>query len=104
MGPHAAAVGDGSTDPRAHPRDARDQRPDVQLDDPRDQVERDPRAGRVPSRPMASVAVSAVGATYALIVAGKPRSIAKWVIGIILVILGFARVYLGVDHATDAVM
>jgi tRNA A-37 threonylcarbamoyl transferase component Bud32 len=41
---------------------------------------------------------------YALIVAGKPRSIAKWVTGIILVILGFARVYLGVDHATDVVM
>jgi membrane-associated phospholipid phosphatase/tRNA A-37 threonylcarbamoyl transferase component Bud32 len=58
----------------------------------------------MPSRPMASVAVSAVGATYALIVAGKPRSIVKWVIGIVLVILGFARVYLGVDHATDVVM
>jgi membrane-associated phospholipid phosphatase/tRNA A-37 threonylcarbamoyl transferase component Bud32 len=58
----------------------------------------------MPSRPMASVAVSAVGAMYALIVAGKPRSIAKWVIGIVLVILGLARVYLGVDHATDVVM
>src|SRR4029450_10790925 len=58
----------------------------------------------MPSRPMASVAVSAVGAMYALIVAGKPRSIAKWAIWIVLVILGLARVYLGVDHATDVVM
>ena len=58
----------------------------------------------MPSRPLAGLAVSAVGATYALIVAGRPRSIAKWVIGIVLAILVFARVYLGVDHTTDAVM
>jgi membrane-associated phospholipid phosphatase/tRNA A-37 threonylcarbamoyl transferase component Bud32 len=58
----------------------------------------------MPSRPMAGLAVSAVGAVYALIVAGKPRSIAKWLIWIVLVILGVARVYLGVDHTTDAVM
>jgi membrane-associated phospholipid phosphatase/tRNA A-37 threonylcarbamoyl transferase component Bud32 len=58
----------------------------------------------MPSRPMAGLAVSAVGAMYALIVAGKPRSIAKWAIWIVLVILGLARVYLGVDHTTDVVM
>jgi membrane-associated phospholipid phosphatase/tRNA A-37 threonylcarbamoyl transferase component Bud32 len=58
----------------------------------------------MPSRPMAGLAVSAVGAMYALIVAGRPRSIAKWAIWIVLVILGLARVYLGVDHTTDAVM
>ena len=58
----------------------------------------------MPSRPLAGLAVSAVGAAYALIVAGRPRSFAKWVIGIVLVILVFARVYLGVDHTTDAVM
>jgi membrane-associated phospholipid phosphatase len=57
----------------------------------------------MPSRPMAGLAVSAVGATYALIVAGRSRSIAKWVIGVALVALGFARVYLGVDHSTDVV-
>jgi membrane-associated phospholipid phosphatase/tRNA A-37 threonylcarbamoyl transferase component Bud32 len=58
----------------------------------------------MPSRPMAGLAVSAVGAVYALIVAGKPRSIAKWAIWIVLVIVGLARVYLGVDHTTDVVM
>ena len=56
----------------------------------------------MPSRPLAGLAVSLVGAAYALIVAGRPRSIAKWVIGIVLVSLGIARVYLGVDHPTDA--
>ena len=58
----------------------------------------------MPSRPLAGLAVSAVGAAYALIVAGRPRSIAKWAIGIVLAVLVFARVYLGVDHTTDAVM
>jgi tRNA A-37 threonylcarbamoyl transferase component Bud32/membrane-associated phospholipid phosphatase len=58
----------------------------------------------MPSRPLAGLAVSAVGATYALIVAGRPRSIAKWAIGIVLLILVFARVYLGVDHTSDALM
>jgi membrane-associated phospholipid phosphatase/tRNA A-37 threonylcarbamoyl transferase component Bud32 len=58
----------------------------------------------MPSRPMAGLAVSAVGAMYALIVAGRPRSIAKWAIGVVLVVVGFARLYLGVDHATDIVM
>ena len=58
----------------------------------------------MPSRPMAGLAVSAVGAMYALIVAGHPRSIAKWAIGVVLVMVGLARLYLGVDHATDIVM
>ncbi|HET9248731.1 MAG TPA: phosphatase PAP2 family protein [Actinomycetota bacterium] len=57
----------------------------------------------MPSRPMAGLAISAVGATYALIVAGRPRMVAKWAIGIALVVLGIARVYLGVDHTTDVV-
>ncbi|MGA9161946.1 MAG: phosphatase PAP2 family protein [Actinomycetota bacterium] len=58
----------------------------------------------MPSRPLAGLAVSAIGAAYALIVSGRPRSVAKWVIGIVLGILVFVRVYLGVDHMTDAVM
>ncbi len=58
----------------------------------------------MPSRPLAGLAVSAVGAAYALIVPGRPRSVAKWVIGIALGTLVFVRVYLGVDHMTDAVM
>ena len=57
----------------------------------------------MPSRPVAGLAVTAVGLTYALIVPGRSRSIAKWVIGFFLVAVGLARVYLGVDHPSDAV-
>jgi membrane-associated phospholipid phosphatase/tRNA A-37 threonylcarbamoyl transferase component Bud32 len=57
----------------------------------------------MPSRPIAGLAVSMVGLAYALVIPGRPRSIAKWVIGAVLVSLGFARVYLAVDHPSDAV-
>ena len=56
----------------------------------------------MPSRPLAGLAVTLVGLAYALIVAGRPRSIAKWAIGVTLVALGLARAYLGVDHPSDA--
>ena len=55
----------------------------------------------MPSRPVAGLAVTAVGLTYALIVPGRSRSIAKWVIGFVLVAVGLSRVYLGVDHPSD---
>ena len=57
----------------------------------------------MPSRPVAGFAVTAVGLAYALMVPGKPRSIAKWTIGIALLALGLARVYLAVDHPSDVV-
>ena len=57
----------------------------------------------MPSRPVAGLAVTAVGVAYVLIVPGSGRSIAKWVIGAVLVAVGFARVYLGVDHPSDVV-
>jgi membrane-associated phospholipid phosphatase/tRNA A-37 threonylcarbamoyl transferase component Bud32 len=57
----------------------------------------------MPSRPIASLAVTAVGLTYALVVHGRPRSIAKWTIGVALIALGLARVYLAVDHPSDVV-
>ena len=56
----------------------------------------------MPSRPAAGLAVTLVGAAYAIIVAGRSRFAAKWVIGIVLGIVVLARVYLGVDHPTDA--
>jgi membrane-associated phospholipid phosphatase/tRNA A-37 threonylcarbamoyl transferase component Bud32 len=57
----------------------------------------------MPSRPVAGLAVTALGLAYALVVPGRPRSIAKWTIGAILVALGLARVYLAVDHPSDVV-
>jgi membrane-associated phospholipid phosphatase/tRNA A-37 threonylcarbamoyl transferase component Bud32 len=56
----------------------------------------------MPSRPMAALAITLVGMTYALVPSGR-RSGAKWLIGAVLVVVGLARGYLGVDHPTDAV-
>jgi membrane-associated phospholipid phosphatase/tRNA A-37 threonylcarbamoyl transferase component Bud32 len=57
----------------------------------------------MPSRPVAGLAVTALGLAYAIVVPGGPRSIAKWVIGAGVIAVGLARVYLGVDHPSDAV-
>jgi tRNA A-37 threonylcarbamoyl transferase component Bud32 len=56
----------------------------------------------MPSRPAAGLAVTLVGAAYAIIVPGRSRFAAKWVIGVVLGVVVLARVYLGVDHPTDA--
>jgi tRNA A-37 threonylcarbamoyl transferase component Bud32 len=56
----------------------------------------------MPSRPLASLAVTLTGIVYALVVAGRPRGIAKWVIGAVLVLAFFSRVYLAVDQPTSA--
>ncbi len=56
----------------------------------------------MPSRPVVGLAASLVGITYALVVPGRPREIAKWVVGGLILALVFARLYLAVDHPTDA--
>src|SRR5437867_5022013 len=56
----------------------------------------------MPSRPLAGLAVSLVGIVYTLIVAGRPRYIAKWVIGGVLLIVIIARLYLAVDQPSSA--
>jgi tRNA A-37 threonylcarbamoyl transferase component Bud32/membrane-associated phospholipid phosphatase len=58
----------------------------------------------MPSRPLASLAVTGVGIAYALVVPGRPRLATKWVVGAALVAVAFARVYLAVDHPTDVVV
>jgi tRNA A-37 threonylcarbamoyl transferase component Bud32/membrane-associated phospholipid phosphatase len=55
----------------------------------------------MPSRPVVGLAASLVGITYALVVPGRPREIAKWVVGGLILALVFARLYLAVDHPTD---
>jgi tRNA A-37 threonylcarbamoyl transferase component Bud32 len=57
----------------------------------------------MPSRPLASLAVTLMGIAYALVVAGRPRSIAKWAFGAVLAVVCLARVYLAVDQPTSAV-
>ena len=56
----------------------------------------------MPSRPVAGLTVTLIGMVYALVVPGRPRSIAKWVAGITIGLFVFARMYLAVDHPTDA--
>jgi tRNA A-37 threonylcarbamoyl transferase component Bud32 len=56
----------------------------------------------MPSRPVAGLSVTLIGMAYALVVPGRPRSVAKWAAGISIGLLVFARMYLAVDHPTDA--
>ncbi|HEY6568365.1 MAG TPA: phosphatase PAP2 family protein [Actinomycetota bacterium] len=51
----------------------------------------------MPSRPMASVAVTLVGMAYSLIPHGRYRDGAKWIIAGILIAIGLSRIYLAVD-------
>jgi tRNA A-37 threonylcarbamoyl transferase component Bud32 len=56
----------------------------------------------MPSRPVAGLAVTLIGMAYALVVSGRARSVAKWAAGIVIGLFVFARMYLAVDHPTDA--
>jgi len=55
-----------------------------------------------PSLPMGGLAVAIVGIVYMLVVPGRPRSYAKWVAATVLILAAFLRIYLGIDHFTDA--
>src|SRR5207247_222778 len=56
-----------------------------------------------PSGPVAALAVTLVGMTYALLPHGRLRSRGKWAAGAILVAWGLTRMYLALDHPTDIV-
>ncbi len=56
-----------------------------------------------PSQPVADLSVALIGLTYALVPQGKWRQTAKWVSGGLILALGLARVYLGVDHPSDVI-
>lgn len=56
-----------------------------------------------PSAPVTRLAVVLLGAAYVVVVAGRPRMIAKLAIAALAVGVGLARVELGVDHASDVV-
>jgi membrane-associated phospholipid phosphatase len=57
----------------------------------------------MPSRPMSGLAVSLIGILYCLIPHGRVRDAGKWAIAAVLAVVGLARVYLAIDHPTDAV-
>jgi tRNA A-37 threonylcarbamoyl transferase component Bud32/membrane-associated phospholipid phosphatase len=55
----------------------------------------------MPSRPIASLAVTLLGMAYALVPHGRPRFLAKCAAAAVIWLVAFARLYLGVDHITD---
>jgi membrane-associated phospholipid phosphatase/tRNA A-37 threonylcarbamoyl transferase component Bud32 len=57
-----------------------------------------------PSRTIADIAVTAICVTYALLPHGRYRDLAKYVTAGILVVFGFAQVYLGISHPTDVLV
>jgi membrane-associated phospholipid phosphatase/tRNA A-37 threonylcarbamoyl transferase component Bud32 len=55
-----------------------------------------------PSKAVAALAVVAVGSSFALAPHGRWRRAAYWASGIAIAALALSRVYLGVDHPSDA--
>jgi tRNA A-37 threonylcarbamoyl transferase component Bud32 len=56
----------------------------------------------IPSAPVAILTTVLIGVAYTLVVAGRMRSRAKYAIAGIVAVLVLARVYLAVDHPSDA--
>ena len=54
----------------------------------------------MPSRPLASLAVTMVGMAYSLLPHGRIRDRAKWVIASVLVLVGLSHFYLGIAGAS----
>src|SRR4051794_16037810 len=57
----------------------------------------------MPSLPMTVLSTFLVSMAYALVPAGRSRTIAKWVIAGLLVVTALSRLYLAQDHPTDIV-
>ncbi len=58
----------------------------------------------MPSRPVAILAATLVGVLYTLVPAGRWRRLGKWVATGLVASFALARVYLGVDAPTDALV
>ena len=61
------------------------------------------RGYSMPSATLGVVSFTVVGVIYALVVPGRPRTIAKWLGASIVGVVAFARLYLGIDHPFDVV-
>ena len=55
-----------------------------------------------PSLPMGGLGVVIVGIAYMLVVPGRPRMYFKIVGAVVLILAALLRIYLGIDHFTDA--
>lgn len=58
----------------------------------------------MPSPPVAVLSAILVGIAYTAVVPGRPRTIAKWVIGLVIIVFVGARLYLAVDHPSDVIV
>jgi tRNA A-37 threonylcarbamoyl transferase component Bud32/membrane-associated phospholipid phosphatase len=56
-----------------------------------------------PAPSVAALTVTLVGMVYTLLPPGRPRSRGKWAAGVILLLLGFAQMYLAVNNPSDLV-
>ena len=56
----------------------------------------------MPSQPVATLAGTLIGMIYSLVVPGRSRYLAKWVVGGLILALVGSRLYLAVDRPTDA--
>jgi tRNA A-37 threonylcarbamoyl transferase component Bud32 len=57
-----------------------------------------------PSPPVVVLAAVLMGVVYTLVVPGRPRQLAKYIVGGVLAVVCLSRMYLGVDHAFDLVL
>ncbi len=57
-----------------------------------------------PSVPVAVLTFIVVGIVYTLVVPGRPRAIATVAAGALVILLAFARLYLGIDHPFDVLV
>jgi tRNA A-37 threonylcarbamoyl transferase component Bud32/membrane-associated phospholipid phosphatase len=62
------------------------------------------QGGSLPSRPVALLAVTAMGLSYTMFTAGGARNITKRGSLVLVLALGLSRLYLAVDHPTDVIM
>lgn len=58
----------------------------------------------MPSPPVAIFAAFLIAIAYTLVVPGNARTVAKWVIGVLIAVFAASRLYLGVDHPSDQVV
>jgi tRNA A-37 threonylcarbamoyl transferase component Bud32/membrane-associated phospholipid phosphatase len=58
----------------------------------------------MPSRPVAILAATLVGVLYTLVPVGRWRQLGKWIATGLVALFAIARVYLGVDAPTDALV
>jgi membrane-associated phospholipid phosphatase len=58
----------------------------------------------MPSPPVAIYACFLIGVAYTLVVPGRPRTAAKWVIAVLVAVFATSRLYLAVDHPSDIVI